>query len=331
MGKIKEDIVLLKNPLMVTSMVFFTFLGFGVGLLLNFPKNEPDTSEQVRLGTGVFTNPLLECEVANGTINSPKVYFDVELKSLVKKIVDKKKLTNISLYYRDMNNGPVISINDDEFFMPASLLKVPVMMSYFKRTEIDPSILSKKIVFTKDKTVEFTPSFLPEKTLETDHAYTVDELIKRMIMYSDNQALALLWPGISMNEYIDLYKALGVDSKVVTDPSHGISIKEYSRFFRILYNSSYLSHDYSEKALEMLSESTFKDGIRKNIPDEIKVSSKFGERGLGDGVRQLHECAIVYYPGHPYLLCIMTKGTDSKILAETISEISEFIFNKINN
>jgi beta-lactamase class A len=329
--KIKKDFVLLKNPLMIVLMVISISLGIGLGLCLNTTPKEPDTSEQVRLGAGVFTNPLLECEVAKDAINSPKVYFDTELKTMIKKINDENKPTDISLYYRDLNNGPVISINDDEFFMPASLLKVPVMMSYFKHAEKDPSILLKKIVFTENKSVEFTPNFLPEKTLEMNHVYTVEELIDRMITYSDNQALALLWPGISMDEYVDLYKALGVDPRVVTDPSHGISVKEYSRFFRILYNSSYISHDYSEKALETLSKSTFDDGIKKYIPNNIKVAGKFGERDLGDGMRQLHECAIVYYPNHPYLLCIMTKGTDQKVLANTISEISRFIFTKINN
>jgi beta-lactamase class A len=329
--KTRDNLDKLKNPFVIIFAVIFLLFGIVLGMYLNSSKGELDLSEQVRLGSGVFTNPLLECEVAKSAVNSPKVYFDAELKLFVKDIQKKNKLSSISLYYRDMNNGPVIGINDDEFFMPASLLKVPVMISYFKHAESDPSILSKKILFTKEMALKLSPEVPPEKSVELNHEYTTEDLIERMIVYSDNQALALLWPNISMDEYISLYKALGVDTEAITDPDHGISVKEYSRFFRILYNSSFVSQTYSERALKTLSESKFHNGIRKYIPNNVRVSGKFGERGLANGTRQFHDCGIIYYPMHPYLLCVMTRGNDSKKLADSISQISKFVFTKIDN
>ncbi len=62
----------------------------------------------------------------------------------------------------------------------------------------------------------------------------------------------------------------------------------------------------------------------------IPVSHKFGEAGTGNVERQLHDCGIVYFPDHPYLACIMTRGKDTDELKKSIVDISRFIYEKID-
>jgi len=85
-----------------------------------------------------------------------------------------------------------------------------------------------------------------------------------------------------------------------------------------------------EKALDLLSQVEFKQGLNKNIPQNIEVAHKFGERQLQDKSVQLHDCGIVYYPNHPYLLCIMTRGTNYNSLSNVIGQISGSIYSDIN-
>jgi beta-lactamase class A len=313
-------------------LIISFIIGFSISQKIYSPeKEELNESEQIRLGEGKLTNPLLECEVADNTINSKKIYFDHELKDYISKISAMNGLTNVSLYFRDMNNGPVIEINTSNKFMPASLLKVPVMITYFKKAETNPEILKKNVYFDKEKELGFTQKIRPEKQLVPGKTYTVEELIEQMIKYSDNQALALLWPILSIDEYKELYREIGVDEKVVEDPSYSITVKEYSRFMRILFNSSYLNQEYSERALKILSESTFDDGIRNGVPEKVTVADKFGEREINSYESQIHDCGLVYYPDHPYMLCVMTNGTDRDKQLKSIANISDFIFNKINS
>lgn len=331
-----KNLVSLRLKLWPTGTILFVvFFIFGLGIgqkIYSSPNIDIDNdSEQIRLGSGKFTNPLLECEIADGTINSEKVYFNGDLRKFVDKISGMNGSINTSVYFRDMNNGPIIEINTENKFMPASLLKVPVMISYFKKAELDSSILNKKVTFDAEKNLGFVQTIPPEKQLVIGKTYTVEELINQMIDYSDNQALSLLWPLISVEEYKKLYKQLGVDENVVEDPTYSITVKEYSRFFRVLFNSSYLSQDSSEKALRILSESHFKEGIRSKIPQSIPVADKFGERQIDENSTQIHDCGIVYYPKHPYMLCIMTSGKDQKKLIDTVSQISGFVFDKIDS
>ena len=49
-----------------------------------------------------------------------------------------------------------------------------------------------------------------------------------------------------------------------------------------------------------------------------------------NGERQLHDCGIVYYSNHPYLLCVMTKDKTIENLADAIKDISHLVYEEIN-
>jgi len=150
-----------------------------------------------------------------------------------------------------------------------------------------------------------------------------------MIINSDNDALAMLDDSFWDNESNKVQKDLGVEVSDGNSTDDFITVKGYASLFRILFNASYLSRDNSEKALKMLSGVEFKKGIVAGVPPEIVVSHKYGERQLCD-ISQLHDCGIVYYPNHPYLLCIMTRGSDYNKLASVIKDISKTIYTDLN-
>src|SRR5690606_549510 len=109
-----------------------------------------------------------------------------------------------------------------------------------------------------------------------------------------------------------------------------LSVKDYSAFFRILYNATYLSKEMSEKALSIMARSDFDIGITAGVPNNIHVSNKFGERGFVNHYeKQFHDCGIVYYPGSPYLLCVMTKGSNFETQIKIIAEVSALVYKNV--
>ena len=81
---------------------------------------------------------------------------------------------------------------------------------------------------------------------------------------------------------------------------------------------------------EALAQSDFNDGLRRGVPSSIAVAHKFGERFLESGERHLHDCGIIYHPTNPYLLCVMTRGTDFDALSALIGDISKEVFTAID-
>ena len=275
-----------------------------------------------------YINPLLSCtqEYSANPIHVTK------LSGAIERFIAEQRAANTlieaSVYYRDLNNGPWFGINEDLLFSPASLIKVPMMMAVFKMAEKAPSLLSQKIV-VKDIDSYLTQDYMPSRKLEAGVQYSVYDLVLQMIAYSDNRAYEALKEVVLPEILERVYEDLDVDiSKAATDPGGNIlSIKQYGAFFRILYNSSYLSKNYSEEALKILARTVFMDGLVAGVPVGVTVSHKFGERIYeNSGERQLHDCGIIFKENRPYLIAVMTRGTDFVALAGIIEKISEMVY-----
>lgn len=271
-----------------------------------------------------FISPILDCEIEPGVEDKNIKLLRLSLEDFIKKKVGEKRATQVSIYYRDLNNGPTIGINEKETFAPASLLKVPVMMAYLKEAESKPDILnvSVPLIVNPDDRIQ---TFPPNRNLEAGKPYTMLQLIEQMIEYSDNEALNTLTQYIDPGQIDKVHKDLGLTVPNRNLSENFITVKEYASLFRVMYNATYLNREMSEQALKVLSQSVFEEGISKPIPSDISIAHKFGIRKETD-INQLHDCGIIYLPNTPYLLCVMTKGESFDSLGEVIAEASSIVY-----
>lgn len=152
-----------------------------------------------------------------------------------------------------------------------------------------------------------------------------------MIQKSDNTGVLVLLNNIKSEHLKEVFDSVSVPFKdTITEVP--VRVKDYAGFFRVLYNSSYLDRQMSEKALEILSKSKYVNGLRKGVPPEVIVANKFGERTNGEKMTdiQLHDCGIIYYPKRPYLLCVMTRGDNFGNQEKVIEELSRFVYNEVD-
>jgi beta-lactamase class A len=294
-------------------------------------RSASDRSEFTRrLGQGTYTNQLIECSdslpLSDGDLESLR-------REVGEAVTDRKqegKISSASVYFRYLNQGSWFGVGEDVAYIPASLLKVPTMIAFLKAGERDPALLRQKVLFDKkyDTNIQFVKN-LP--ALEMGKEYTARELIEGMIRSSDNDALALLFLKVSsgIHDLDGIYKDLGVP--FVANSTGPITAKQYSSFFRVLYNASYLQRDNSEYALRLLTETGFDKGLVAGVPADIVVAHKYGERMEGPGEEKyFHDCGIIYYPRNPYLLCVMTKGQDFEKLIATVRVISGIIYEAVS-
>lgn len=250
-----------------------------------------------------------------------------KFKNSVKPILENKNL-EISFYFRDLNNGPWFTLNGQSKFDGASLLKLPILITYYKAAEINPSLLNDEIIYDSNSR-EYDPDF--NQTLSLGQTYKVEQLLEYMIINSDNVSLDLLInyaeeknikPSLEQTiEYLGFVQKDGL-----------ITTSQYASLLRILYNSEYLNPDRSEQALALMSKSSYQDGLTKYLPKEVVVAHKYGvRRFLQSDERQLHDCGIVYKTNHPYIFCVMTRGKELDEQAEIIAKLSEKAYQLLGN
>ena len=282
-----------------------------------------------------YVNPLLAVDVGEQKDFFELKPFHDKVTGLIEKLKASGKADSIGLYFRDFKTGHWAGINENDKFFPGSLFKVYLMVAYYKEAESQPGILALKLQYDGKEDANALEYFKPSQNLEVGKSYTVEELIRRMIVYSDNNAANLLVLNINDSAFSEVYTDLGVNvPSPLTDTSDFLSPKQYSLFFRVLRNATYLNESFSEKAIELLTQVEFKDGIVAGLEPHTTVAHKFGEYFQninGQGIHQLHDCGIVYKTSPPYLLCVMTKGKNSLDLADSIKQISALVFDQNQN
>ncbi len=309
--------------------IFASYLWFTYGYLPQHPSADINL-HPIQLGKTGLVNPLLAYTVPQDfTVLGP---LGQKLQKETDQTIQNGVASNIAIYFRDLDAARWTGVNVTGQFSPASLLKVPLMIAYLKLAESQPSILNEQLTYdgsTDDNALE---NIKPLKAIKAGKSYTVDELIKYMIGYSDNNASTLLFNnlyGIDPNAFKQVFTDLGVPFP--TSQSDYLGPRVYSLFFRVLYNATYLSPELSQKALTLLAYADFPQGLAAGIPENIIAAQKFGEHTFQDGTAELHDCGIVYHPKHPYFLCVMTKGTDLTKLTNVIHDISSIVYQSVDS
>ena len=278
-----------------------------------------------RLNGYNYIKPLMfaepDCESLN--LNS--------LKKSLNKIIEQFKVSgrvnSASVFIKKADEDEWMSIENNAEFDPASLIKIPIMISFLRIADDNPTILERKLIFEKQYINPYKQIFNSKRILHGNQ-YTIKELLKYMIAYSDNDAANLLMANLNEKEFLKTFSDMGlpVPEKGSNFP---LTARDISLFMNILYDAHYLSIKNSEFAINLLRESDFKEGIIAGIPQSVKVAHKFGEK-FDNETHQLHETAIVYSDKTTYLITVMTKGNDVHNLASLIKYISKTAYESLS-
>ena len=209
-----------------------------------------------------------------------------------------------SLYYRDIESGLTIEYLADYDWQSASCIKAPYV-KYLLSSGVDRN---EKLKMTAKMGGSTHIDSFPIGT-----AFTVDELLKYAILYSDNTAYYMLNQRYAFDGFVDYAASLGIETDLrLPKPRFGyLSARDAGLYFEDIYRFIEAGSEEGQMLYDYLTHTT--DQLQ--IPDAFKgkytVAHKYGEQGnMG-----YHDAAIVYNE-HPYILTIfttLTPETDSTL------------------
>lgn len=319
--------VLLVVLIFVLGNISHTFYGFHP---LDLGKAECTTDL-------VFINPEPGCELYQAKLESINTLQE-KLKEEVALYIQNQKATRISVFSRDLLSRRFVGVNESEIFNMASLLKLPLAITYYRVAETEQGALDQSIVYSGELNLYEKQTIQPKEKLVEGGTYSYKELIERSLIYSDNTAAEILLEQVPVAFFDKILVALGL--QVVRDGKKEdlVTAKSYANTFRSLFNASFISREHSNEILGILTKSTFTEGAVKKLPKDVVVAHKFGERSFKDPVtgeikrQQLHDCGIVYAKNgdEPYTFCIMTEGKNLADLEEITQNLSLTIYKELS-
>jgi len=337
----EAKIVSIKRPLLLTLLVFSfamgVFMGWGMVMFTSQPAEKGEAAPVNSDGTFRFIRASVKPGEPGKNLSTRELKpFQYKVNDLVESVLKSGDVVAVSVYFRDLNNGNWFGIREREKFSQKNLLKLPLMIAYFKWAEFNPLVLRRTIPYTGKELLAEQTAVKPLHDLEPGNSYTVNDLIFRMIVYDDAAAYSLLMTNLPPDRLDSVFTDLDVEYNPLKkeDP---ISLSAFASFYRILFNASYLSEEMSEKALRYLTKSALKGGMASGIPPNMDIASKFGERtifvstgGVEKKLYQRHEFAIIYHPNRPFLIGIMVQGDDFDTLTKVVRDITNLVYLEVD-
>ena len=282
---------MLKNKLLILSGSIF----LGLGILLGYRLFEDYREARQR-------QVLLE---------KRKAAWDNLKKEIEGRIADFRG--NIGIVIKDLNEGWEIDFNKGALFPSASLVKVPILLSYFYAQQ-EGKVRTSDLVSLKS--YEKVPGSKVLGDSSVGSIFSVEELFEPMIAKSDNTATNILIDLLGFEAFNDYFIRLGLRNTNLVRRMMDFEERKEGRenyttaedmayLLEILYRRSFLDKNTSEKCLGFLKQQKIKDRIPRKLPEGVTVAHK---TGLENYI--CHDAGIVFTQKGDFLICVLTKHQD---------------------
>lgn len=232
---------------------------------------------------------------------------------------------------RNMEDGRTIQYNENRVAPSASLIKMFIMINAFERIREGRLRLDTEIAVEESDMVDFSVlKFLRPRR------YQLEELLRLMIVYSDNTATNVLTDYLGMDDINGTIKRMGCDDTIMQrkmmdfeaaaagKQNYTTAADVFSLMDR-LYRGTLLGEEFDEAMLDIMRGQSDEEMMRRYLPDEIQIARKSGElEGLN------HEIAIVSTEKLDYIYVFFTwGGDDCNQTRDIIAETSKMVFDRL--
>lgn len=236
-----------------------------------------------------------------------------------------------AIVVRDLKTNWEISLNKDRLFPSASLVKVPIMAAVFKAGQSGKIKLGSKL---KLKASDKVPGSGELKNMSPGSEFTIEELVERMIISSDNTATNMLIELLGFGFLNSSFREFGLKNTNLSrkmmefgDRKNGVenytTAADISYILEKIYRNQLCNIFVSRNCLKLLERQKTRDRIPAQLPENIVVAHKTGLE-----MKVCHDAGIVYAPQGDFLICVLTGGVvNSRVSKKFISNSALKVYN----
>ncbi len=237
------------------------------------------------------------------------------------------KLNNVNgkigFYYKNLITNEEISFNENEKFLAASVIKLPILAVVFREAAKGNIDLSDMITV---KNSDKVPGCGALNHFTFEPTVDIRTLCKLMIVISDNTATNVLINHLTIEKLTKEFNEIGLketkisrllfDSKAAKQGKQNVfAPKEIGKLLEQIYNKTFVNESISAEMEEILLEQQVNHKIPGRLPD-LRIAHKTGE---DDGIT--HDVGIVYNK-EPFIVVFASNETNVAEFEQVIRDIS---------
>jgi beta-lactamase class A len=235
---------------------------------------------------------------------------------------------HVGLYYKDLGGGQCFAVNENDVFLAASIIKVPMLVAAWAMIERGQVRLTDETVITDGEKAGGCGCF---SLLPGDIPVTIEGLLNTMTALSDNTATNKLLSLYTLEAFNRAFEALGLAhtslARFLFDKEakkagleNRFQLKEIMDLLEKIYRRTLLGEEASARIIDTLCRQQINHKLPGKLPRGLKIAHKTGE---DDGIS--HDVGLIL-TGKPYLLGLAADRADVPQWEEALRQISLIIY-----
>lgn len=297
--------------LIVRLMIFAVGVGAIAGTVLYFLDrdqylSQSNVSEPTTMPTETAT-PVVETEPVTATPVFPLDQEVSPLKATFNRLASEQPQLNPGAFIVDLESGQYVSLQGENTFSAASMIKVPILIAFFKAWEEGDLELDEPLTMTEEVKAGGSGNMQYESI---GKQYRALETAAKMIRISDNTATNMLIQRLGGKEVLnELFAQWGLEKTRIHNPlpdlegTNTTSPKELVKLLARLNNGELVSARSRDYILQIMRTTRTRTLLPQGLEKGATIAHKTGDIGSLVG-----DVGIIDRPsGKRYLAAIMVE------------------------
>lgn len=244
---------------------------------------------------------------------TPTPKFEKEIEEIENLVKDLKG--DYGIFVQDLATGESYGVNQDEVFMAASLIKLPILLTLYKEVEAGNLDLETKYTLKSEDKGKGAGSmqYKPAGTV-----YTYRKMAELMGKQSDNTAFNVFTKILGEEKIQKVISNLKMEK--TSFENNRTTPLDIGIFFYKLYKENILIREHRDELLSFITGTIWEDRIPAGVPKEVKVAHK-----IGTEIGVISDAGIVFAE-KPFILVILSEGVLEKEAKEILPKIAALVY-----
>lgn len=239
----------------------------------------------------------------------------LDLKKRLQESLRQKEVTT-AIYVYDPAEQESFTINGDEEFAAASLIKLPVIFTLYQKAEQGQIDLTTSYELKEADKIADDWGVVNRQPAGT--TYTYRGLVELVLNQSDNVAEAILEKILGAEEIQNKIDFLGMENTDFLQRT--TTAADIGLFFKKLLEGRVLNQAHRQEMQDYLTQTAFEEQIPAVLPGNVVVAHKVG---IDEEV--LHDAGIIFTQP-PGVLVVLTQGQERADRQAVIEEVTRTVY-----
>jgi beta-lactamase class A len=208
-----------------------------------------------------------------------------------------------SVVVHNLEDGRYTAVNEGEVYYAASTFKAAVLLEAYRQRDAGEIDFAKTVAL-EEKYAENDLGTLEYLEIKPNDQVSIQDAVRGMIVVSDTPLALLLIDQLGSNKVDQTIRSTGAAVMTINDRALPTTALDLAQLMTAIAAGHSVTPASRDEMLGLLAQEWFREGIVAGVPDGTTLGHKSGRL---DGAT--HDAAVVWGPGGPYVITVLTDGS----------------------